>query len=222
MKLIALSLRSSLTRLLVSSLHRRYLHPGIHTLLSIINNTYHIPALKNYLKGLSRQCPQCQRAYDRGVHQTMGLLPAVRTTPAPPFTTTGVDFAGPFITRRGHTHKPVMVKAYVCLFICLTTKAIHIELCLDLTSEEFMAALRRFCARLGTPSEIYSDNGSNFVGAHHEFEHIRQVLQSSKSSISHFASDSNLQWKFIPPRTPHMGGLWESAVKSMKRLMRFG
>ncbi len=125
LKLIALSLRSSLTRLLVSSLHRRYLHPGIHTLLSIINNTYHIPALKNYLKGLSRQCPQCQRAYDRGVHQTMGLLPAIRTTPAPPFTTTGVDFA-----------------------------------------------------------------------------------------------DNNLQWKFIPPRTPHMGGLWESAVKSMKWLMR--
>ncbi len=220
LKLIALSLRSSLTKLLLSSLHIRYLHPGVNTLLSIINNNYHIPGLKNYLKGLSRQCPRCQRAYDRGVHQTMGLLPSVRTTPAPPFSFTGVDFAGPFITRRGHTRKPVMVKSYACIFICLTTKAVHIELCLDLTTEEFMAALRRFCSRRGTPSEIFSDNGTNFVGANNKFQRIRQLLLSSKGAISHFTSINNLKWNFIPPRTPHMGGLWEAAVKNMKRLMR--
>ncbi len=213
LKLIALSLRSSLTRLLLTSLHIRYLHPGTNTLLSIINHTYHIPGVKNHLKGLSRKCPQCQRAYDRGVHQAMGILPLTRTTPAPPFTSTGVDFAGPFITRRGHTRKPVMVKSYACIFICLTTKATHIELCLDLSTDEFMAALRRFCARRGTPTDIFSDNGTNFVGTNNEFHHIRQLLQSSKRSISHFACNNNL-------RTPHMGGLWESAVKQMKLLMR--
>jgi len=140
------------------------------------------------------------RAYDRSSHQPMGLLPTTRTTPNPPFHITGVDFAGPFVTRRGHTRKPTMVKAYVCLFICFTTKAIHIELCLDLSTEEFLAAFRRFCARRGVPQEVHSDNGTNFVG-------------------NHFAAN-NITWKFNPPRAPHMGGLWEAAVKAMKRLMR--
>jgi len=74
----------------------------------------------------------------------MGLLPSVRTTPAPPFSSAAVDIAGPFITRRGHNRKLVIVKLYACIFICQTIKAMHIELCLDLTTEEFMAALTRF------------------------------------------------------------------------------
>ncbi len=176
--------------------------------------------MKNFLKGLSRRCRRCQQAYDRGVQQSPGLLPSSRTTPAPPFSLTGVDYAGPFITRKGHTRKPVLVKAYACLFICLTTKAIHIELCHDLSTEEFMAALRRFCARRGTPSKIHSDNGTNFVGARNEFHKIRQMLQSSQDAISHFTCQNHIQWSFIPPRTPHMGGLWEAAVKQMKLLMR--
>jgi len=93
----------------------------------------------------------------------MGLLPTSRTTPAPPFSSTGVDFGGPFLTRKGYTRKPTMVKTYACIFICFATKAVHIELCLDLTTNEFMAALRRFCSRRGTPSKIYSDNGTNFA-----------------------------------------------------------
>ncbi len=124
----------------------------------------------------------------------MGLLPSVRTTPAPPFSFTGVHFAGPFITRRGHTRKPVMVKSYACIFICLTTKAVHIELCLDLTTEEFMAALRRFCSRRGTPSEIFSDNGTNFVEANNEFQRIRQLLLSSKGAISHFNQQPSIEF----------------------------
>ena len=219
-KLIALSLQSTLTRLFINNLHTRYLHPGSNTLLSIVNQDYYIPGIKNFLKGLSRKCARCQRAYDRGVHQSPGLLPSSRTMPAPPFSITGVDYAGPFITRKGHTRKPVMVKSYACLFICLTTKAIHIELCQDLSTEEFMAALRRFCSRRGTPEEIHSDNGTNFVGAHNEFQQVKQMLQSSKDSISDYACQHHIKWHFIPPRTPHMGGLWESAVKQMKLLMR--
>jgi len=150
----------------------------------------------------------------------MGLLPSARTTPAPSFHITGVDFAGPFITRREHTRKPVMVKAYACIFICFFTKAVHIELCLDLSTEEFMAALRRFCARRGTPSQIHSDNRTNFVGDNNEFQYIHQLIQNSKNTISQYAANNNIQWKFFPPRTFHMGGLWKAAVKNMKRLMR--
>jgi len=219
-KLIPLTLKSKLTHHLLSSLHRKYLHPGTNTLLAIVGETYHIPGIKNHLKKLSCQCPQCQRAYDRGTQQAMGLLPTNRTTPSPPFSNTELDFAGPFLTKRGYTRKPTIIKAYTCIFMCFSTKAVHIELCLDLTTCEFMAALRRFCSRRGTPKNIYSDNGTNFVGANSEFKRIEEALKTAETAIHQYSASNSIQWHFIPPRTPHMGGLWEAAVCGMKRIMR--
>ncbi len=217
---IPLSLKSGLTRLLVESEHRRLLHAGTATLMAILGDTYYIPALRNFLKGISRRCPACQRAYNRNIQQPMGLLPSVRTTPSPPFTYTGLDFAGPFIIKRGHTRRPVLIKSYVCLFVCLSVKAVHLELCADLSTEEFLAALRRFCGRRGKPVAIYSDNGSNFIGANNELKEIRQLLARSSQGLSHFCGDGGISWNFIPPLTPHFGGIWEAGVKSMKMLMR--
>ncbi len=190
--------------------------------MSIIRDKYHIPGLRNHLKGLSRHCITCQKAYSKPLHQQMGLLPEVRTTPAPPFDQTGVDFAGPFIIRQGHTRKPVLIKTYACLFVCLTTRAIHIELCTDLTTTEYLAAFRRFCARRGTPSDVFSDNGTNFQGARNELQELRRLTTSGESeqAISHLCTSNNFHWHFIPARTPHFGGLWEAGVKSMKTLLR--
>ncbi len=141
------------------------------------------------------------------------MLPAVRTTPASPFTSTGLDFAGPVQIRQGYTRRPVMLKAYVCIFVCISTKAVHLELCADLTTPEFMAALHHFCNRRGTPADIYSDNGTNFQ--------VRQLMTSKSTStaISHFTTTPSVQWHFTPPRTPHFGGLWEAGVKSMKTVL---
>ncbi len=219
-KSIPLSIQSNFTRLLLSSLHQRYLHPGTNTLLAIVKETYHIPGIRNYLKGLSRRCPKCQRAYQQGTTQPMGLLPLVRTTPSAPFLNTGVDFAGPFVTKQGYTRKPVRVKTYACIFICMATKAVHIELCLSLSTDKFLSALRRFCSRRGCPAAMYSDNGSNFIGANGELLQIQELLKRSKTSLSHFTAQNGVTWHFSPPRTPHMGGLWEAAVKQMKLLLR--
>ncbi len=219
-KIIPLSIRSELTKLLLQSLHRRHLHPGTNTLLAIVKETYHIPGIKSYLKGLSRRCVSCQRAYQQGTTQPMGLLPQTRTTPSAPFLYTGVDFAGPFRTKQGYTRKPVHNKSYACIFVCMATRAVHIELCLSLSSDEFLAALRRFCSRRGCPTAIYSDNGTNFIGAHEELQRIQELLRQSKTALSHYTISNGITWHFSPPRTPHMGGLWEAAVKQMKLLLR--
>ncbi len=218
-KLIPLSLKSPLARLLIYTTHQSQLHPGISTLLSI-GSTYYIPGLRNLQKKISRQCAICQRAYARPAHQQMGMLPTSRTSPTPPFHISGVDFAGPFTIRRGHTKKPVLIKTYVCLFTCFSTKAVHLEISSDLSSEEFIAALRRFCARRGTPAVMYSDNGTNFQGTKTELMEIQQLIFRVQPSIAHLASERNLHWKFIPHRSPHFGGLWEAGVKSMKTLLR--
>jgi hypothetical protein len=102
----------------------------------------------------------------------MADLPECRTKFERPFLHVGIDYAGPVYIhhKRGRGQKPH--KAYIALFVCTSVKAVHIELVGDLTTEAFLAALRRFISRRGIPSHIYSDNGSNFVGANRELKEV--------------------------------------------------
>ncbi len=217
-ELVVLSSKSTLTKLLLLTLHRAYGHPGTSTLSTIISTSFVVIGLRNYLKKLSRSCVTCQKVLAKPLTHLMGLLPAVRTTPAPPFHNTGVDFAGPLTLRVGYTRKPVHVKCYVAVFVCMCTKAVHLDLCHQLTSEDFMATLRRFVARRGCPAHLFSDNGTNFIGAREEIRAIQKMAESEKfrGSLISFAANNNMQWHHIPPRAPHFGGLWEAAVKAMK------
>lgn len=101
------------------------------------------------------------------------------------------------------------IKAWISLFVCFTTRAVHLEVVEDLTSNAFVAALRRFMSRRGRCAKIYSDNGTNFVGAQKELN----FLISSNIPIM---AKEGIEWHFNPPLAPHFGGLWESAVKSAK------
>lgn len=99
---------------------------------------------------------------------------------------------------------------------CFTTKALHIELVSDLTSEAFLAALRRFVSRRGKPIKIYSDNGTNFVGAKAELDAFTKFVKTNDISIRTQLANEGIEWHFIPVQSPHFGGLWEAGVKSTK------
>ncbi len=130
----------------------------------------------------------------------MGQLPATRITP---FTITGIEYAGPFTLERGHTRKPVLVKAYLALFVCLATKAVHLDIVSDLTTEAFLTSLKRFISRRGLPTEIHTDNGTNFRGAKNDL-------------ISSYLLTQRISWHCIPERAPHFGGFSEAAMISTK------
>ncbi|XP_017463593.1 PREDICTED: uncharacterized protein LOC108357009 [Rhagoletis zephyria] len=118
--------------------------------------------------------------------------------------------------------RPRICKSYICIFVCLSTKAIHIELVTDLTAEAFIAAFKRFTSRRGKCSNLYSDNGTNFHGAHRLLTDMHKSLlkESFNHEIySHLARDGTT-WHFIPPSSPHFGGIWESNVKSIKHHLR--
>ena len=148
----------------------------------------------------------------------MGQLPAERLSPDLAFSKVGLDDAGPLHIKLGNTRKPTIVKAYACLFVSLSVKAIHIEVVSDLTTAAFIAAPRRFVARRGKPTLIWSDNGTNFVGASRELKELEQFITQQKTQkvVSEFCSTQHIQWKSIPGHAPHFGGLWEAAVRSMK------
>ena len=145
-------------------------------------------------------------------------LALIQVTPGIVFQQVGVDYAGPVRLRAGHVRKPTFLKAYIGVFVSFTIKAVHLELISDLTSASFIACLRRFIARRGKPHTIWSDHGSNFVGAQGELMELAAFLdeQQKKGEISDFCSSQMIQWTYIPEWAPHFGGLWESAVKSTK------
>ncbi len=219
---ILLSLKSVLCKLLLVTLHDTLSHPGVATLISIVAEGYHVPGIRNFLKHLGRSCINCCRLHAQSSAQKMGLLPLSRTTPAPPFHISGINFTGPFLIHRGNPRKPTRVKVYAAVLVCFVTKAVHFDLCSDLSSDAFIAALQRFCGRRGTPRTIHSDNGSNFIGTKKELDEVRAVLTDvhTTQALSHLSTTTGLEWKFSPPRAPHFGGLWESAVKSMKTTLR--
>ena len=110
------------------------------------------------------------------------------------------------------------MKTYISVFVSFSVKAVHLELVSDLTSEAFIAYLRCFVARRGCPNQIWSDHGTNFVGANREIREFYDFLSNQilQCNVSQFCNSRNIEWKFIPERSPNFGGLWESTVKSMK------
>ncbi|GFV25538.1 integrase catalytic domain-containing protein [Trichonephila clavipes] len=95
---------------------------------------------------------------------------------------------------------------------------LHLELVSDLTSEAFIASLKRFCARRGAPKHIYCDNGTTFVGARRKLLEIFKFVSklNENEQFCYFLSQMNIEWHFSPPVSPHFGGLWEAGVKSIK------
>ena len=211
-----------LTTLFVSCLHVSLYHCGPSLLLNFVGAKVHIIGARRLIRDVCRKCVTCRRSTARAEKQQMRQLPSARVNPSPPFTNTGMEFAGPFLLKKGHTRKPVIVKAYLCIFVCFSTKATHLECVSDLSMEAYMAAFKRFIARCGLPLEVYSDNGYNFKGAHNDLKELYKFLlaNSTKDSIHHYLLNHRIKWNFSPERAPHFGGLWEAAVKSAKMHLR--
>lgn len=150
----------------------------------------------------------------------MGELPSERLNPRQPFDVVGLDYAGPILTKEKIGRSGRTTKSYICLFVCFVTKAIHLELVSDLSKDAFIMALRRFSSRRGCPSKIFSDNGKNFVAANSELQELGKFITKNKNYIEEYAASVNITWKFIPPYSPHFGGLWEAGVRSTKHHLK--
>ncbi|XP_066260793.1 uncharacterized protein [Euwallacea similis] len=161
----------------------------------------------------SRFDPQC-------LAPIMGDLPQERLTVGRVFSVVGADYMGPLHIRDRKGRGSRLSKCYVSVFICFATKALHLELVSDLSSESFLLAFRRFVARRGRPSHVYSDNGTNFVGANWELSELGSFLIKESRNLVDSCAREGVQWHFIPAQSPHFGGLWEAGVKSVKHHLK--
>lgn len=219
---ILLPSKCPLVSLMLKREHIRLMHGGAQTVLSNIRLRYWPLNGLREIKKVIRQCLSCYRLQARPAQQQMADLPLNRVTSSHPFREVGVDFAGPFLIKSSPLRKAPTQKVYIALFICMATKAVHLEVVSSLDTAHFIMTLKRFIARRGLPSVILSDNATNFLGARNELKEIYDFfkLHNKLNSIKGFLADTQVKWKFIPPRSPHWGGLWESHIKSAKYHMK--
>ncbi|XP_066598555.1 uncharacterized protein [Prorops nasuta] len=208
-----------LTAILIRQTHLETLHGGLQLTLSTMRQRFWVVNARNLVKSCVHKCITCVRERAKLGNQLMGSLPAARVSRSFTFEHTGVDYAGPFSVKLHHGRNAKAIKCYVAVFVCLSTRAVHLELVSRLDTEAFSAALSRFISRRGKPAVMYSDNGLNFQGAYAE---LKRAYQCAVEAARARKTDSfgEIEWKFIPVATPHWGGLWESAVKSMKHHLK--
>ncbi|XP_062542438.1 uncharacterized protein LOC134210404 [Armigeres subalbatus] len=163
---IVLPAKHRLTELIVTKEHHKTLHAGPGLLLSSIRQKYWPLGGRNLVRQIVHRCVTCVRARPKPLEQLMGQLPPVRVNQAYPFENVGIDLAGPLYVRPSiRSRNSSFAKAYIVVYVCLATKAAHLDLVSSLTTQAFIASLRRFTGRRGKPAHIYCDNATNFVGA---------------------------------------------------------
>lgn len=213
---ILLPKKHSLTKLIVRDLHIRSAHCGPQLLLSTVRQRFWPISGMSLAKEITRKCITCFKAKPRGHQYIMGNLPADRITPGKPFGVTGTDFCGPFLIKERTKRNRAFIKVYICVFVCLSTRACHLEIVGDLTTDSFLAAFKRFVSRRGKCTKIYSDNGTNYVGAYRQLKELYDFIGKNENTLHQNMLKMGLTWVFSPARTPHFGGIFEACVKSTK------
>ncbi|XP_046598464.1 uncharacterized protein LOC124294924 isoform X2 [Neodiprion lecontei] len=207
---------SLLTSLLIDHAHKRNFHGGTQLTLAALRQSYWIIGGRVPVRSHILRCVVCARHRGVRAQQLMGQLPPSRVTPARAFLHTGLDYAGPVTLKTFQGRGAKTYKGWIAVFVCFTTSAIHLELVTDYSTGAFIAAYRRFASRRGVCHTIYSDCGTNFVGADATLRAEFASGSKSLGELSHLLATDGTTWKFNPPGAPHFGGKWEAAVKSIK------
>ena len=214
---IILPRKSHVTTILIRYLHEKNGHCGQEQVLALLREQFWVIQARVAIKRILGRCIECKKRRPQTTSQEMGELPRVRLTPyEPPFTYTGVDYFGPFHVKRGRGR--VTEKRWGAIFVCMNSRAVHLEVAKSLETDDFIMVLIRFLNRRGHVKEIRSDNGTNFVGADREIKKAVEEINSHK--IAGELMERGCKWVFHPPGAPHMSGVWERLVKTVKRSIK--
>ena len=210
---IILPHKHPVTRCLIMHYHQIEGHMGTMHVLTSIRRRFWILKGAAAVRSVLHGCMTCKMRSYKPAEQIMADLPECRVTSGFPFAVTGVDCFGPFHIREGRINR----KRYGCLFSCLKTRAVHIEVVYTLSIDSFLMALSRFINRRGLPEEMFSDQGSNFVGAELELKRFTKTLDDER--LRKELVIKGIEWHFNPPYSSHRGGAWERMIRSIRRVL---
>ena len=200
------------TKKLVQKVHYETLHGGVGLTMAAVREKYWVPKLRSLVKSVRKDCWGCKRFQATALTAPpRGLLPSDRTRGETAFEVVGIDFAGPIRYRQTANREG---KAYLALFACSLTRAVHLELVPNLETESFIPCLKRFIARRGRPRKIYSDNGKTFIKA---AKWLRQLRQDER--LHGLLEKYDIVWQFNLSRAPWWGGQFERLIGVVKSAM---
>ena len=201
--------------LITSHMHNQG-HPGIATTTAKTRRKYWILKASKLSKAVKFKCVTCREMAHKAETQLMADLPVLRLAPqTPPFHYTACDYFGPFSVKVGRNKR---AQHYGVIFTCLNTRAVHLEMAVDLTTMEFIQVLRRFFSIRGYPAVLLSDNGLQMVGAARELREMVQGLDSDQ--LREYCAERRIHWIFTTPAAPNQNGCAEALVKSCKRALK--
>lgn len=190
-----------ITSKLLLHYHKKFGHANRETVVNELRLRFYVQNIRAAILQVIKDCSWCKVNKCVPAVPRMAPLPVQRLTPQlRPFSYVGVDYFGPVVVTVGRRSE----KRWICLFTCLVTRAIHMEIAHSLSSQSCVMAIRRFICRRGTPLEIFSDNGTNFQAASKE---LAQKVQCIEMECADIFTDARTRWSFIPPAAPHMGGI---------------
>ncbi|XP_038071855.1 uncharacterized protein LOC119740577 [Patiria miniata] len=212
---IILPQRCHVTDLIMQHTHQKIHHQGRNHVLAELRRRYWILKAGVVLKSVLKRCVICKKVQAKLGQQKMANLPANRLlSEKPAFTSTGIDYFGPFNIKQGRNIK----KRYGVVFTCSTSRAVHIEIAESLDTSSCINAVRRFIARRGNIKELISDNGTNLVGAHAELK--KAMSEWNHETLEKFTTDRGITWKFNPPAASHFGGIWERQIRTIRKILQ--
>ena len=208
--------KSRYTRFVVMHYHEKALHAGVSQTLALVRSEYWIPSGRTVVSSVLHRCVKCQK-YKGAPYKLppMAQLPIERVHESHAFAYVGIDFFGPLQAKAGKK----TLKVYGVIFSCMATRAIHLELLDDMTTGQFLLGLRRFVARRGKPLQIVSDNAP-------QFRMSKRILQAmwprfaEEPDVRSYLSGEGIEWKFIVPQAPWMGGFYERLIGIVKSHLR--
>jgi len=211
---IILSKQHHLALLIVRQAHEKVFHNGVKDTLTEVRAKHWIVKGRSLVRSVVLNCVLCKRLEGRSYCLPMSPpLPRFRVKEAPPFSSTGVDFAGPLYVK---TYGLIRSKkVWICLYTCCVTRAISIDIVPDMSTQTFIHSLKRFCARRGLPHLFISDNGKTFKAASRVIHDI-----VSAEEVQQHLSQVNVKWSFNLAKAPWWGGMFERLIRSTKRCLR--
>ncbi|XP_077983962.1 uncharacterized protein LOC144438690 [Glandiceps talaboti] len=214
---VILPKKCHITTLIVRHYHEKTNHMGRScTHNHIRQHGYWIVNGSSVVSRVIHECVVCKRLRGACETQRMGDLPKDRMEEAPPFTYSGVDLFGPFLIKERRSE----LKRYGVLFVCLTSRAIHLETANSLETDSFINSVRRFLSIRGPTRHIRADCGTNIVGANNEM--IRALKEMDQEKIANFLLSQQCDWiefKFNVPSSSHMGGIWERQIRTVRSVL---
>ena len=214
---VILPKRSHVTKMIILECHESVQHAGRgFTINEIRTRGFWIVNCNSSVRHMIYNCVKCRRLRGSTSYQQMANLPSDRLEVSPPFTICGVDYFGPFIIKDGRKE----LKRYGVLFTCFASRAVHIETSNTLETDSFIQALRRLISRRGNIRTIYSDNGTNLVGAQRELSiAIKELDHERIKTFLQMHGGDWMIWKRNPPAASHFGGVWERQIRTVRSIL---